>query len=106
MDTISTFLGFFNVCAGLLVVAAFLAFFGGFIRYLVVLGTERRKEGLKLMFWGITILFVLVVILGVINILEGPISFLIGVAIILFLCFVAVLSIGSKGGNAGARPEH
>ncbi len=104
-QTFSTFLGLFNICAGLMVVAAFLTFAGGFIQYLVLLGTERRMEGLKLMFWGITILFVLVVLLGIINILQGPISFIIGIVAILFVCFVVVLSLG-KGVKSNPPAEH
>ena len=103
-QTVSTFLGLFNICAGLMVVAAFLAFAGGFIQYLVLLGTERREKGLQLMLWGVTILFVLVVLLGVINILQGPIAFLIGVVAILFLCFVVLVSV-SKSGGSGGKPD-
>jgi hypothetical protein len=105
-QTVSTFLGLFNICAGLMVVAALLFFAGGFIQYLVLLGTERRREGLKLMTWGIIILFVLVILLGIINILQGPISFLIGIIAILFVCFVIVLAIGKSGGSGGKPESH
>ena len=76
-----------------MIVPAFLFFIGGFIQYLVLLGTERRIEGLKLMHWGVMILFVLVVLLGIINALQGPISFLLAIGVVLFLCFVAVLAL-------------
>jgi len=102
-QTVSAFLGFFNICAGLLVVGAFLAFAGGFIRYLVVLGTEKRQEGLKLMMWGVNILFVLAVLLGIINILQGPLSFIIGIVVILFLCFVVVLALAKA--NKPSPPQ-
>ena len=105
-QTFSTFLGLFNICAGLMVVAAFLTFAGGFIQYLVVLGTEKRKEGLSYMMWGVNILFVLVVMLGIINILQGPISFIIGIVVILFLCFVVVLSISKSKGSGHPPSEH
>jgi hypothetical protein len=104
-QTVSTFLGLFNICAGLMIVASVLSFVGGFIRYLVVLGTERRIEGLKLMHWGVTILFVLVALLGIINILQGPISFIIGIVVILFLCFAVVLAL-AKGNKASPPVEH
>jgi hypothetical protein len=90
MTTIASLLGFFNICAGLMFVAAILAFLGGFIRYLVVLGTERRTEGLATMYWGITILFVLVVLLGIINTLQGQLSFLIGAGLALFIAFAII----------------
>ncbi len=105
-QTVATFLGLFNICAGLMIVAAILIFVGGFVQYLVLLGLEKRTEGLKLMFWGVTILFVLVVLLGIINILQGPIFFIIGVFIILFLCFVAVLALAKAGKPSAAPPEH
>ena len=92
-QTASLFLGFFNICAGLMVVAAFLVFIGGFLRYLVVLGTDHRKEGLNYMVWGVTILFVLVVLLAIVNMLQGPLAFVIGIAIALFVCFAIVLSL-------------
>jgi hypothetical protein len=103
MTTIATFLGFFNVCAGLMFVAAFLTFIGGFIRYLVVLGTERRNSGLATMYWGITILFVLVVLLGIVNTLQGPLFFINGGAVALFIIF-AILVVLSK--PKPPEPEH
>ncbi|HVM73523.1 MAG TPA: hypothetical protein VMU13_01430 [Candidatus Paceibacterota bacterium] len=102
-QTLSTFLGLFNMFAGVMLVAALIAFFGGFIRYLIVLGNERRKQGLYLMYWGIMILFVLTILLGIINILQGPLSFLIGMAVVIFLCIVIVLSLSKTG--AAKPPE-
>jgi hypothetical protein len=69
-QTVSALLGFVNISAGIILVAALLPFFGGFIFYLVVLGNERRKNGLVLMVWGVLILFVLVVLLGIVKILQ------------------------------------
>jgi heme A synthase len=88
-----------------MVVGAFLTFAGGFIQYLCVLGNEKRQQGLALMMWGVNILFVLVVLLGIINILQGPISFVIGIVVILFLCFAAVLAL-AKPRASSPTPEH
>jgi hypothetical protein len=103
MTTITSFLGFFNICAGLLFVAAVLTFIGGFIQYLVVLGNEKRKDALATMYWGVTILFVLVVLLGIINTLQGPLAFIIGAGVILFITF-AIIVVLSKPKEA--EPEH
>src|SRR5665213_3593881 len=104
MTTLSTFLGFFNILAGLMLVAAVLSFVGGFIRYLVVLGNVKRKDGLVFMVWGIAILFVLVVLLGIVNILQGPFFFLLSIALVLFVCFVLVIALSRVKGKS--TPEH
>ena len=78
-------------------------FIGGFIRYLILLGNDKRKDGLATMYWGVTILFVLVVIQGAINMLEGPLAFLVGVGAVLF-AFFAVLALLSK--EKKPEPEH
>ena len=103
-QTVSTFLGLLNICAGVMIVAALLVFMGGFIRYLVLLGTDRRAMGLELMLWGVTILFVLVVMLGIVNILQGPLSFIIGIGVIIFLAVVIATSV-LKAGKKPAEPE-
>ena len=96
-----TFLGFFNICAGVMVVASIVAFGGGFIQYLVRLGTEERKEGLEAMAWGATILFVLVVLLGLINTLQNYFIMALGAFIVLFVILVAVAAL-----NRGGTEEH
>ncbi len=88
-----------------MVVAAFLSFIGGFLRYLILLGTERRKEGLVLMVWGVVILFVLVVLLGIIDILQGPFFFLLAMGLVIFLAIVAVLSI-KPGSSEKPTADH
>jgi len=104
MATISILLGFFNIVAGLMLVAAFLYFLAGFIRYLVLPGTEKRNEGLALMMTGVIILFTLVVLLGIIDTLQGTLSFLIGIALVIFLCIVAIVLFSKSGG--ASTPEH
>jgi hypothetical protein len=105
MDTISTFLGFFNIVSGVMLVGGLLLFFGGFMRYLVVLGTERRNQGLVLMTWGIAILFVLVVLLGIVNTLQGPLAFIVGMGIGIFVCVVIIVSFSKSGGASTSEPE-
>ena len=103
MTTIASLLGFFNICAGLLFVAALLTFLAGFIRYLILLGNDRRKDGLAMMYWGITILFVLVVLLGIVNTLQGPLAFLIGAGVALFIVFAILVSMGKE---KKSEPKH
>jgi hypothetical protein len=69
-QTVSRFVGFFNVFAGVMLVASLIAFVAGFGLYLVRLGTVYRKDGLDIMVWGIAILFVLVVLLGIAQIIQ------------------------------------
>lgn len=68
--TLSAGIGLFNIMAGLMLVAAFLSFFGGAIAYLSRLGLEGRVDGLMYMLWGVRILFVLVVLLGVVQYVQ------------------------------------
>jgi len=41
-----------------MLVAGLILFFGGFIAYLTRLGLESRMDGLRYMYWGLTVLFV------------------------------------------------
>ncbi len=59
--------GLFNIFVGVMVVCAFLAYIVGFIVYAVRLGTDQRVQGIRIMEWGVAILFVLVVILALIH---------------------------------------
>lgn len=63
--SVSEVAGLFNIMAGFMFVAAFSVFVGGIITYFVHFGNQERLEGIKLMEWGVAILFVLVVLLGV-----------------------------------------
>ena len=69
-QTLSMFVGFFNLFAGLMLVGSLLSFVAGFGLYLVRLGTIYRKDGLDIMMWGVAILFVLVVLLGIAEIVQ------------------------------------
>jgi hypothetical protein len=60
-------IGFFNVIVGLMLVAAFLLFFGGLSTYFSRLGLVGREEGLYYMYWGVTVLFVLIILLWIVQ---------------------------------------
>lgn len=55
--------GFFGGLAALL-------FIGGFVIYMVRLGTEHRSEGIDYMIWGITIMFVVACLSLLLSVVE------------------------------------
>ena len=67
LPTTTQLLAFFNLFAGVMLTLSLILFIGGFIMYLVRLGTfpTYREEAIELMKWGLTTLFVLIVVLGV-----------------------------------------
>lgn len=66
-QTLSSVAGVFNIFVGLMLVAAFLLFFGGLALWGIRLGTfpTHRDQAIRLMQWAVAILFVLVVLLAV-----------------------------------------
>jgi len=63
--------GLFNIVTGLMVVAGITVFVGGFIEYLAHLGTDIRDRGIRMMEWGVVILFVLILVLGVVHLVQN-----------------------------------
>ncbi len=65
--TISPFLygliGFFGAVAVLI-------FGSGLVLYLVRIGTDHRVEGIDIMIWGVTILFVVIILIGLLVLIE------------------------------------
>lgn len=49
---------------------AVLAFGSGFVLYLVRIGTDQRVEGIDIMIWGVTILFVVIILIGILALVE------------------------------------
>lgn len=70
-QTVSEVIGLFNIVTGIIFVCAFTTFGGGLISYGVNFGNAERIQGIKLMEWGVAILFVLVVLLGIAQFLQG-----------------------------------
>lgn len=87
--TFSQAFGFFNILVGLMLVAAFLSFFGGFTAYLTRLGLESRMQGLRYMYWGSAILFVLIVLLTIVNFLQFNPAVVFGIIAVLIVIFGA-----------------
>lgn len=57
----------FNIFVGLMLTAALLLFFGGLWVYFTRLGTwpNNRDQALKVMEWGVAVLFTLIIILAI-----------------------------------------
>ncbi len=62
----------FNIFVGLMLAMALLVFSGGLFVYFSRLGTwpSHRDTGIKIMEWGVGILFVLIVILAIVQFFE------------------------------------
>jgi hypothetical protein len=86
-QVISEIAGLFNIMVGLMLVFSFLFFFGGFGLWFTRLGTfpTYRDEAIKLMEWGVVVLFVLAVLLFVVQFVQkhaAVAAFLVGIAIV------------------------
>jgi hypothetical protein len=103
--TVSAAFGFFNILVGLMLVAAFLFFFGGLAGYLSRLGLEGRIEGLKYMYRGVVILFVLIVLLGIVNFLQQRPAVVFTIIAIVLILFV-LWGISQSFGEGGEDKEH
>jgi len=99
--------GLFNIMVGLMLVAAFLLFFGGLGMWFARLGTwpTYRDEGISLMQWGVGVLFVLAILLAVVQFVQkhaALAAFLVGVVIV-----IGVAILLAKAQQAGGEDnEH
>lgn len=103
----SEVLAFFNLLVGLMLVVSVLLFVGGFIMYLIRLGTwpTYRDEALKLMEYGVAVLFTLIILLIVQQFLMSHL--LVAVTLVAFVIVIAVvLGVASEFKSAPPpRPE-
>lgn len=94
--------GFFNIMVGLMLVFAFLFFFGGLGMWFVRLGTwpTYRDEAIRLMQWGVVILFVLAALLAIVQFVQKHVAaatFLAGIVIVIGVAWVVVTVSQAKG---------
>lgn len=89
MTSISEIIGLFNIVVGFMFVGAFTSFAGGIISYFVDFGNAERIGGIKLMEWGVAILFVLVVLLGAAQFFQSHTGATNVIAVIIVLILVA-----------------
>lgn len=86
-QVISQIAGLFNIISGLMLVFAFLFFFGGLGMWVGRLGTypTYRDDAIELMQWGVVILFVLAVLLALVQFVQkhtAMASFLVGIVVV------------------------
>ncbi len=100
--------GIFNIFAGLMLVAAFLIFFGALGGWFARRGVwpGYRDEMIHLMTWGVAVLFVLLIILAAIDFVQNhqaAAAFIAGLAIFFFVVWIAfkVAADSSRGEKEG-----
>lgn len=71
LQTLGLINTFLNALIGVFITLAIVAFFWGLIKYLVNMGDEAAKEGIRIMLWGIIAIFVMVSIWGIIRLLQA-----------------------------------
>ena len=100
--TTTQLLAFFNLFVGVMLTISIVLFIGGFLMYLVRLGTwpTYREEAVEVMKWGVSTLFTLVVILAIQQFLLNHllVAVVIGALIILYFIFWLYMQ-GSSGGE-------
>jgi len=105
--TVNDILSLFNVFVGVMLTLAILLFIGGVIVWYALLGLVIRDIGIRLMEWGVVVLFVLTVLLAVIQFFVGnPAATAATVAVVVALLIgFAVVQIIKDQGN-GEKKEH
>lgn len=104
--TLQDALGLFNIFVGVMIVMAIILFFGGVITWAVRLGTIYRHEGIRLMEWGVAVLFVVLVLLAIVKYLilhPHALTIVVSIAVGLFIAWV-VFEVMRSGG--AAKEEH
>ena len=99
--------GLFNIFVGLMVVGSIIAFVTGLIVWIVRLGTIGRSEGIRIMEWGVVLLFVVLVLLAIVQYFTSHptvVTILIAIVIALFIGYIVLEVI--KGGGGGEKEEH
>jgi len=84
-------LTFFNLLAGTMLTISLGLFIGGFILYIVRLGTwpTYREEAIEVMKWGVSILFTLILLLAVQQFLLTHLTVAVTIGAILIVGVVA-----------------
>jgi hypothetical protein len=103
--TLPQFLGLLNVFVGLFIVASVLLFGSGLWVWAVRLGTIHRDVGVKLMEWGVVVLFVLIVLLGVARLIERHTVVVAYAAGIIVLIVIALFVLSALQKSAEKKKE-
>jgi hypothetical protein len=108
-QALSQVAGIFNMFVGLMLVAAFLLYFGALAGWVARLGAypSYRDEMIHLMMWAVAILFVLVLLLALIHfvqVYQAAAAFVFG--IILFLIIVWIIMTAVTAAPKKDEDEH
>jgi hypothetical protein len=91
--TVQNVYGLFNVFVGVMVALSFIAMMGGLVVWWVQLGLIGRTQGIKIMEWGVVILFVAVVLLKVVQYFQlNPSAGALFAAIVVGI-FIAIIAV-------------
>lgn len=108
-QTFVQFAELFNIFAGLMLAAGILVFVGGLGSYFFQLGTwpSPRDHSIKVMEWGVAILFVLIIILGIVQYFQRypTITSTILAVIIVSIIAVSFAKVMKKSGEAKKEKE-
>jgi hypothetical protein len=106
-QTLSAWVGLFNIMVGLMLVAAFLFYGAGLIVWAVRLNTfpTNRDFAIELLQWAVTILFVLIILLFIVQFTQDHARDVLIVLGILVVFFVTKLVLSSTG-SSGEKEEH
>ena len=90
VPTTTQVLAFFNLFTGMMLTISILLFVGGFIVYLVRLGTwpTYRDQAIELMKYGVVTLFVLIVVLGAQQFLMRHLLVAVSIGALVLIYFV------------------
>ena len=100
-QTLTKAVGVFNVFVGLMLTAAILTFGTGFVVWIIRLGTwpTYRTEAIKIMEWGVVILFVLVVLLMIVQFFQNharAATYIVSTIVLILLAFVIIRMAAAK----------
>lgn len=107
---VSQIAGLFFIVVGLALVASLLMMGAGTIMWIVRLGTDNtyRNDAITIMEWSVATLFALILVLGVVEFVQSHTSatlYILSIAIILLLIWIAVTS-GLFSGGGAEEEEH
>jgi hypothetical protein len=102
IPTTTQVLSFFNLLVGLMLVVSLILFIGGFVLYLVRLGTwpTYRDEAVELMMWGVTVLFTIVLLLALQQFLLSHLALAVSIVGMIIIVLVAWLIIRDLSGGS------
>ena len=95
--TLAAGVGLLNILAGLLLVGAFLFFFGGLITWCFRLGMVGRDYAVAYMRYGVTMLFMLVVGLALIRFVQFHTTIVLGAVAVASVVIVGWIAVTFKG---------